>query len=148
MEVTPLPSHLVVIIIQMICMLYIPFEFSDGHTLRTTGIGTVPLMMNLPDGSTDMWILFSFGYSAWLCHNMLYWKSGFGHWSSQCQVSCLFPSPTVVVRRTASHRGTSDKLRQNSISHFPWHQREAHAQLQVCSIHPQSVVPLIYQTAR
>ena len=26
-------------------------SLGDGHTLRATGIGTVPLMMNLPDGS-------------------------------------------------------------------------------------------------
>ena len=53
MEVTPLPYHLVVIMIQMIHMLYIPLEFSEGQTLQATGIGTVPLMMDLPDGSTD-----------------------------------------------------------------------------------------------
>ena len=47
MEVTPLPYHFVVIMIHMIRMLYIPLEFSDGHTLRATGIGTVPLMINL-----------------------------------------------------------------------------------------------------
>ena len=54
MEVTTLPYHLVVIMIQMIRMLYIPLEFSEGQILRATGIGTVPLMINQPDGSTDM----------------------------------------------------------------------------------------------
>ena len=43
----------------------------DGHTLRATGKGTVPLMMNLPDGSCRKCCLFEVLFVPSLSYNLL-----------------------------------------------------------------------------
>ena len=43
----------------------------DGHTLQATGQGTVPLMMNLPDGSSRKCCLLEVSFVPSLSYNLL-----------------------------------------------------------------------------